>query len=182
VSGAGLETGLDYADQRYYTPGSGRFMTADPYQASAGAGDPGSWNRYSYVQGDPVNNVDPSGLITCPAEYGFDACVSNGYIGQPGLGTDPVDWCFDIANRFGNTARGFLETTSCGMWMTPGSPLLMAALMNPAQSDDASKFAASSSTGNARRDLAKKDCFEMLGFATATAAQAWFDNLRFMTV
>jgi uncharacterized protein RhaS with RHS repeats len=25
------ETGLDYADQRYYSPGSGRFMTSDPY-------------------------------------------------------------------------------------------------------------------------------------------------------
>ncbi|MDZ4801026.1 MAG: RHS repeat-associated core domain-containing protein, partial [Bryobacteraceae bacterium] len=55
-------TGLDYADQRYYAPGSGRFMSADPYQASAGAGDPGSWNRYSYVEGDPVNRVDATGL------------------------------------------------------------------------------------------------------------------------
>jgi hypothetical protein len=40
-------------------------MTADPYKASAGAEDPGSWNRYSYVGGDPVNFSDPSGFDKC---------------------------------------------------------------------------------------------------------------------
>ena len=39
-------TGIDYADQRWYSQGVGRFTTADPYQASGGPGDPGSWNRY----------------------------------------------------------------------------------------------------------------------------------------
>ena len=29
-------TGLDYARQRYYSSRSGRFLTADPYRASAG--------------------------------------------------------------------------------------------------------------------------------------------------
>jgi RHS repeat-associated protein len=56
-------TGLDYADQRYYAGSmSGRFLTADPYEASGGAGEPGSWNRYPYVGGDPVNANDPRGL------------------------------------------------------------------------------------------------------------------------
>jgi RHS repeat-associated protein len=55
-------TGLDYADQRWYAQGQGRFLTSDPYQASAGAGDPASWNRYAYVRGDPVGRVDPQGL------------------------------------------------------------------------------------------------------------------------
>jgi len=50
------------ADQRYYASSYGRFNTADPYQASAGPSDPGSWNRYSYVGGDPVNNHDWQGL------------------------------------------------------------------------------------------------------------------------
>ena len=57
------ETGLDYADQRYHWPDSGRFMSPDPYLASGGAGAPGSWNRYAYVEGDPVNLTDPAGLI-----------------------------------------------------------------------------------------------------------------------
>jgi hypothetical protein len=40
----------------------------DPYQAGSGTGDPndpGSWNRYVYVGGDPINGNDPKGLDTC---------------------------------------------------------------------------------------------------------------------
>ncbi len=57
-------TGLDYADQRYYASTFGRFMTPDPYRASGGPANPQSWNRYSYVLGDPVNFRDHSGLVT----------------------------------------------------------------------------------------------------------------------
>ncbi len=59
------ETGLDYADQRYHNPGTGRFLTADPYKNSAGPTDPGSWNRYTYTGGDPANRNDPNGLDWC---------------------------------------------------------------------------------------------------------------------
>ena len=55
--------GLDYADQRWHAPGAGRFLTADPYQASGGAAEPGSWNRYGYVGGDPANYHDRSGMV-----------------------------------------------------------------------------------------------------------------------
>ena len=51
------ETGLDYADQRYYSPGTGRFLSSDPYLASGGAGSPGSWNRFAYVEGDPESTI-----------------------------------------------------------------------------------------------------------------------------
>jgi RHS repeat-associated protein len=54
------ETGLDYAQFRYYSSKQGRFMTADLL-----AGDntiPQSMNRYSYVLGDPINLFDPAGL------------------------------------------------------------------------------------------------------------------------
>ena len=54
-------TGLDYAQNRYYSSTLGRFLTADPYR-SASATDPGTWNRYAYVNGDPINFTDPSGL------------------------------------------------------------------------------------------------------------------------
>ena len=54
--------GQDYADQRYYGVGTGRFGTPDPVGVSAAlAGNPGTWNRYGYVQGDPVNFNDASG-------------------------------------------------------------------------------------------------------------------------
>ena len=58
-------SGLDYAMNRYYKPEWGRFTSPDPYQASGGPADPGSWNRYAYVGGDPVNYNDPSGLASC---------------------------------------------------------------------------------------------------------------------
>ncbi len=57
-----LATSLDYADQRYYYNQFGRFMTPDPYAASVGPSDPGSWNQYAYTRGDPVNRYDPLGL------------------------------------------------------------------------------------------------------------------------
>jgi RHS repeat-associated protein len=60
-------TGLDYADQRYYASNFGRFMSPDPYVASAGPSDPESWNRYAYTRGDPTNRLDFTGLSdTCP--------------------------------------------------------------------------------------------------------------------
>ena len=58
----------DYADQRYYAVGMGRFGTPDPYMANnGGPGDPAepaSWNKYAYVVGDPINYTDPSGQST----------------------------------------------------------------------------------------------------------------------
>jgi len=55
-------TGLDYANQRYYSNVQGRFMTPDPHRGSAHTGNPQSWNRYGYVLSDPVNGSDPTGL------------------------------------------------------------------------------------------------------------------------
>jgi len=67
-------------DQRYYASGNGRFMTPDPSGlASVNPRVPGSWNRYTYVQGDPVNFFDPTGLNEaipgmCDAQYGYGDC------------------------------------------------------------------------------------------------------------
>jgi RHS repeat-associated protein len=66
-------TGFDYADQRYYSAKFGRFLTSDPYVASGGPAAPKSWNRYAYVEGDPVNYLDPRGLQECAA--GDPYCV-----------------------------------------------------------------------------------------------------------
>ena len=60
-------TGLDYANQRYYSSNLGRFTSPDPSQASNQAAllpqNPQSWNRYTYALGDPINSFDPKGLI-----------------------------------------------------------------------------------------------------------------------
>lgn len=60
---------LDYAMNRYYSPIYGRFTSPDPYRASGGPADPGSWNRYAYVSNDPVNHSDPAGLQQCSVDF-----------------------------------------------------------------------------------------------------------------
>jgi RHS repeat-associated protein len=86
-------TGLDYADQRFYASTYGRFNTPDPYQASAGPSDPGSWNRYVYTRGDPINRNDVPGLFDdgegdVGQQYGEDAGSGDG--NSSGSGGDPV--------------------------------------------------------------------------------------------
>jgi len=49
--------GLDYYRARYYSPVLGRFISEDPI-----AFEGGQLNFYAYVNGDPLNYIDPSGL------------------------------------------------------------------------------------------------------------------------
>ncbi|MCI5125464.1 MAG: hypothetical protein D3925_13565, partial [Candidatus Electrothrix sp. AR5] len=51
------ETGLYYNWHRYYEPGAGRYVTADPIGLSGGI------NSYVYVGGDSVNYIDPTGEL-----------------------------------------------------------------------------------------------------------------------
>jgi RHS repeat-associated protein len=67
-------TGLDYADQRFYASSYGRFNRPDPAISSAGPSDPGSWNRYSYTRGDPINRFDPRGLCDEDTDTSVNVC------------------------------------------------------------------------------------------------------------
>jgi RHS repeat-associated protein len=62
------ESGLDDFDARYYASSLGRFMRPDEALVDQQEENPQSWNLYSYVRNNPLNDIDPSG----------DACVSNG--------------------------------------------------------------------------------------------------------
>jgi len=90
-------TALDYADQRYYASSYGRFNTADRLASSAMAGDPGSWNRYSYAGGDPINRSDPKGLCSQDIDYNWwddDEVPEGDFSGvmYPGNCTDSPVW------------------------------------------------------------------------------------------
>jgi RHS repeat-associated protein len=54
--------GGDDAQARRYEGKHQRFAQPDPYDGSYDLSDPQSLNRYSYVENDPVNFIDPSGL------------------------------------------------------------------------------------------------------------------------
>jgi RHS repeat-associated protein len=57
------ESGLDFAQARYYSSAHGRFTSTDPLASSASAGDPQSWNRYAYSYNNPLRYTDPSGMV-----------------------------------------------------------------------------------------------------------------------
>ena len=90
--------GQDYADQRYYNQ-MGAFWTPDPFGLkTARPQNPGSWNRYVYVYGDPTNQTDshgtnvdddPSNSCWVDDEDGLLHCTAEGTTG--GGSPDPVD-------------------------------------------------------------------------------------------
>ncbi|CDM65425.1 RHS repeat-associated core domain-containing protein [Pyrinomonas methylaliphatogenes] len=55
--------GVDQALMRSYHGWWTRFNEPDPWEGSYDLTDPQSFNRYTYVQNDPVNFTDPSGLL-----------------------------------------------------------------------------------------------------------------------
>ena len=56
-------TGLDHTWFRKHETQAGRWTSPDPYNGSMNIGDPQSFNRYSYVQNQPTDYIDPSGLV-----------------------------------------------------------------------------------------------------------------------
>jgi RHS repeat-associated protein len=90
------ETGSDYAINRYGLPGQGRFMTPD--RVTGNAADPGSWNKYAYTRGDPINRVDPSGSDDCDPNY----CVTVTAQSDP-VDCDPI---FNGINGFSCAGEG----------------------------------------------------------------------------
>jgi len=77
-------------DQRYYAVGMGRFGSADPSRGSS-AGDPGSWNKYTCTQGDPVNFNDSAGLnrLMCDVYTNEGTCAGGG-----GGGRGTLEWVY----------------------------------------------------------------------------------------
>jgi RHS repeat-associated protein len=54
-------TGLYSMRARYYDPSVGRFLTRDTFPVNYN--DPVELNRYGYVANDPVNAIDPTGML-----------------------------------------------------------------------------------------------------------------------
>jgi RHS repeat-associated protein len=87
------ESGLEFAQARYYNVGHGRFTSVDPLTASATIRNPQTFNRYSYVLNSPYEFIDPLGLIPgpstttgfCGAEYSYCADASNPFAAEEEL-------------------------------------------------------------------------------------------------
>jgi len=70
------ESGLDNSGARYYSSSVGRFMSPDPDNAGATIDAPQSWNAYSYVLNNPLNDIDPDGRGDCPDQDPFTCTVT----------------------------------------------------------------------------------------------------------
>ncbi|MGD9631469.1 MAG: RHS repeat domain-containing protein [Pyrinomonadaceae bacterium] len=55
------ETGMDFAQARYFNPGFGRFSSPDDFLNDSVPLEPQSWNKYAYVRNNPTNRIDPTG-------------------------------------------------------------------------------------------------------------------------
>src|SRR5690606_39452101 len=58
------ETGLDFAEARYYYNDHGSFTAVDPLLASGKSANPQTFNRYAYTMNRPLILTDPTGLQT----------------------------------------------------------------------------------------------------------------------
>jgi RHS repeat-associated protein len=118
------ELGLYYYGARYYDPKIGRFLSADPLIGDIG--DPQSFNRYSYVENNPIKYIDPTGHYgECPADF----CISWPDTGDQGSGTDPgtpdPGRPGGGGSSGGTNGRGWDSTNSgysSGAWSPPPQP------------------------------------------------------------
>lgn len=72
-----VESGKDYAVNRNYAPGEGRFIQPGP--VAGGTGAPQSLNRYLRANNDPINLNDPLGLNAAPVRPRRAGCLTGGY-------------------------------------------------------------------------------------------------------
>lgn len=108
------EAGTGHTLWREYDDSSGRWTAPDPYGASLELGDPQTFNRYSYVANDPVNQIDPLGLMRYDFKseeaqilYSQDPCTA----GLEGMWNVPRDMVVSILVR----PKGGLRLSDLGL-------------------------------------------------------------------
>jgi len=88
------ESGLDFAQARYYNSTHGRYTSIDPLTASVNVRNPQTFNRYSYVLNSPYKFTDPLGLLPVSIACGQWCSNSGPYVdGSAFRGRDAsFDW------------------------------------------------------------------------------------------
>ena len=152
----GVETGangLYYMRARYYNPQIKRFINRDIIDGSIT--DSQSLNKYSYVQGNPVNLIDPFGL--CAQDYfsraGHELLDWLGFIFDP---ADVINflWYTAEGNAAMAAATAVAIVPAAGSFIAKGTKQAIKAGKKAAQK--AGEKAAKNATEKAAKKAAKK--------------------------
>ena len=152
----GVETGangLYYMRARYYNPQIKRFINRDIIDGSIT--DSQSLNKYSYVQGNPVNLIDPFGL--CAQDYfsraGHELLDWLGFIFDP---ADAINflWYTAEGNAAMAAATAVAIVPAAGSFIAKGTKQAIKAGKKAAQK--AGEKAAKNATEKAAKKAAKK--------------------------
>ncbi|MBI4584689.1 MAG: PKD domain-containing protein [Planctomycetes bacterium] len=108
------QTGLVHFGAREYDPETGRWTTKDPILFAGG-----DTNLYGYVKNDPVNHVDPDGLIvdSCSTNPLCVTVVGNGVAQGAQRVVPPV---VNAAQRGGAAAANAVSNLVCRVSTIPG--------------------------------------------------------------
>ncbi len=91
-------SGLYYYNARYSNPAAGRFIQPDSVVSNPY--NPMSWDRYAYVNNNPINFSDPTGHNACEGSfYGCSKDRANTSNVNPG---SLVYWKWAISSEYGN--------------------------------------------------------------------------------
>ena len=156
-------TGLDYAVNRTYSPGQGRFAQVDPIGISATtASNPQSQNLYAYTQDNPIDFIDPSGLNLIAFFYPTNCrIIRHNEIGGP-------TYACDIGVHFMDTSGGNSSGTFDG---GNGGAINR----RPAPT----KPAPPSKDQNELLKKCYKNALDGYNAAGNTSAQQWVESLKF---
>jgi RHS repeat-associated protein len=106
------ETGLDFAEARYYNDTHGRFTAVDPLLASGKSVNPQTFNRYVYSMNRPLVLTDPTGMQagSDPLKAGVTAADGNGVVSASSI-TATKSFPSSIPGVRGDAVKGVIVLT-----------------------------------------------------------------------